>query len=607
MLTAPMTPMLLRMTGPMILGIIAILAFNLVDTFFIGMLGTQALAAISFTFPVTFVVTSLTMGLGAGLCALLGHALGQGRHDEAARITTDCLCLAVILVSLLAGLGALTITPLFTLLGASPELISLIHDYMLIWYLTVPMLVVPMVGNAAIRTTGDTKTPSLVMGVAGLVNGVLDPLLIFGPGPFPEWGIRGAAIATSLSWLMAMLVSLYILRHREGLLRWRLSPRPQLLAHWRALLHVAVPASFTNMLNPLANAVLMIIFAGLGTEVVAAYGAASRVEALLLIVMMALSSVLAPFISQNCGAGNPARAKAALLLCMRFALIFQLGVYVLTWLLAPFIADLFSDHPQVVRLIVLYLHLVPIGYGFQGMVMLLASALNGVRASAVSLLINGVRLFVFLLPGPGWGQNWGENRGSIWGCCWRTWPPDCWHGGMPATDSSGCAIRGDPDGTARGSRLLFAFELPFDDVATPSRGLSGPVIARAWFKRLLASLEAPHLHPELIAANQLVGQHVAQPGLQQQDADNIAHKSRDNQQQARQRQHHATHHLAAGHLPQLHLLLGSEQGLDPLAAHQRRSQHGGQHQQANGRQGPDHGAHFDHDGELQQYQPDQQQ
>ncbi len=415
LLTAPMTSVLLRMTGPMILGIIAILAFNLVDTFFIGMLGTQALAAISFTFPVTFVVTSLAMGLGAGLSAVIGHALGQGKHDEAARITTDCLFLAVVLVTLLSLLGACTIQPLFRLLGASDQLIRLIYDYMLIWYLTVPMLVLPMVGNAAIRATGDTKTPSLVMTVAGLVNGVLDPLLIFGIGPFPEWGIRGAAIATSISWLMAMLVSLYILRHREGLLRWRLSPRPQLLAHWRALLHVAVPASFTNMLNPLANAVLMIIFAGLGTEVVAAYGAASRVEALLLIVMMALSSVLAPFISQNCGAGNPARARVALQFCMRFALLFQLGVYGLTWLLAPLIANLFSDHPQVVRLIILYLHLVPIGYGFQGMVMLLASALNGVRASSISFMFNGLRLFVFLLPGAWLGAELGGEQGVYLG------------------------------------------------------------------------------------------------------------------------------------------------------------------------------------------------
>ena len=309
MLTAPIPVVLRQMTGPMIFGIIAILAFNLVDTFFIGMLGTQALAAISFTFPVTFVVTSLAMGLGAGLSAVIGHTLGQGKHDEAAHLATDSLFLAVIMVALLSVGGALTIKPLFTLLGASAELISLIHDYMLIWYLTVPMLVLPMVGNAAIRATGDTKTPSVVMAVAGLVNGVLDPLLIFGIGPFPEWGIRGAAIATSISWLMAMLVSLYILRHREGLLLWRLSARPRLFQHWRSLLHVAVPASFTNMLNPLANAVLMTFFAGLGTEVVAAYGAASRVEALLLIVMMALASVLAPFISQNCGAGNPARAK----------------------------------------------------------------------------------------------------------------------------------------------------------------------------------------------------------------------------------------------------------------------------------------------------------
>lgn len=137
MLTAPAPVVLRRMTGPMILGIVAILAFNLIDTFFIGMLGTQALAAISFTFPVTFVVTSLAMGLGAGLSAVIGHTLGQGKHEEAARITTDSLFLAVIMVSLLSIGGALTIDPLFTLLGASHELISLIHDYMLIWYLTV--------------------------------------------------------------------------------------------------------------------------------------------------------------------------------------------------------------------------------------------------------------------------------------------------------------------------------------------------------------------------------------------------------------------------------------------------------------------------------------
>ncbi|QCG49590.1 MATE family efflux transporter [Aeromonas schubertii] len=395
---APIPALLARMTGPMIVGIVAILAFNLIDTFFIGLLGTEALAAVSFTFPVTFVVTSLIMGLGAGLSAVLGHTLGQGRHDEAAHFTTDALLLTLLMVSSLSLLGAATIDPLFRLLGASDRLIALIHDYMVIWYLTVPLLALPMVGNAATRATGDTKTPSLVMAVAGLVNGLLDPLLIFGWGPVPALGIKGAAIATSLSWLMAMLVSLRILYRRDRLLLLTLSPWPALKRHWQAVLHVALPAAFTNMLNPLANALLMMIFAGLGTEVVAAYGAASRVEALLLIVMMALSSVLAPFVSQNTGAGNPQRAHAALMLAMRFALLFQLLIYAIIWLLAPWVATLFSTHPVVVETMTRYLHLIPLGYGCQALVMLLASALNGVRASTIALLFNGLRLFGLLLP-----------------------------------------------------------------------------------------------------------------------------------------------------------------------------------------------------------------
>lgn len=431
LLSAPIPSVLWQMTGPMIFGIIAILAFNLVDTFFIGMLGTQALAAISFTFPVTFVVTSLTMGLGAGLSAVIGHALGQGKHEKAAHLATDSLFLAVILVALLSALGAFTIHPLFRLLGATDALIALIYDYMVIWYLTVPMLVLPMVGNAAIRATGDTKTPSIVMTAAGIVNGILDPLLIFGLGPFPAWGIQGAAIATSISWFIAMLLSVYILRQREGLLVWQLSARPQLIANWRTLLQVAIPASFTNMLTPLANAILMTIFASLGTEVVAAYGAASRVEALLLIVIMALSSVLAPFVSQNCGAKQIPRAHAAVQLSMRFAVLFQLLMYLFIALLAPFIARLFSDHPPVLHLISSYLYLVPLGYGFQGMMMLLASALNGVRASSISLRFNAVRLFGLLLPAAWLGAKWGQEQGIFLGillanlgagilACWYT-------------------------------------------------------------------------------------------------------------------------------------------------------------------------------------------
>ncbi|TDW56254.1 putative MATE family efflux protein [Oceanimonas baumannii] len=398
LLTAPIGPKLARMTGPMALGIVAILAFNLVDTFFIGLLGTEPLAAVTFTFPVTFVVTSLAMGLGAGLSASLGQALGAGQHGQAARFTSNSLLLSLLLIAGLSGLGLASMDILFALLGAGPELIPLIKDYMVVWYAASPMLIVPMVCNAAIRATGDTKTPGLVMLVAGLVNGVLDPLLIFGLGPFPALGIRGAAISSALSWLMAMVVALYLLQHREQLLSWQPPAFRQMLAHWRQLLHVAIPASFTSVLNPVATALLMLLLADFGNETVAAYGAASRIEAVVLIVMMALSSVLAPFISQNTGAGQHERSRHGLLLAMRFALIFQLVVFMVLWLLAPRIAEWFTDSPDVSALLQQYLRLVPLSYGLQGCFMLLGAALNGLRVSVISLMLNGLRLFGLLLP-----------------------------------------------------------------------------------------------------------------------------------------------------------------------------------------------------------------
>ena len=259
---------------------------------------------------------------------------GAGCADGQPASPPDCLFLAVILVSLLAGLGA-DHPPLFTLLGAgAPSHHPRLH---------ADLMAVPPAGrpHGRQRRHPDPRgyqDPHLVMGSPVLVNGVLDPLLIFGPGPSPIGHSAEAAIATSLSWLMAMLVSL-LPAAQAG--KTDLAPLP---AH--SCSPTGAPCCMWQCRPPLPTCsipwptpILMVIFAGLGTEVVAAYGAASRVEALLLIVMMALSSDP----SGDCGSReSPAPGKAALLLCMRFAhCCSQLGVYMLTWLLAPLnVADL---------------------------------------------------------------------------------------------------------------------------------------------------------------------------------------------------------------------------------------------------------------------------
>ncbi|ELL4668551.1 MATE family efflux transporter [Vibrio fluvialis] len=396
LLSAPIPNVLRQMTIPMIFGMVAILMFNLVDTFFISLLGTDALAAISYTFPVTFGVNCITMGIGVGLSTSIGRLLGQGDTSNAARFSTHGLLLAVTLVAIACTLGFFTIEPLFLLLGAKAELIPLIEQYMQVWYLTIPLLVIPMAGNSAIRATGDTKTPAKMMMLAGAINGCLDPLLIFGYGPFPELGIQGAAIASAFSWLGALIGSLYVLVKRDRLLA---PPHFASLRHdWQQILKIGTPAALSTAMSPISGALLMMMLSSHGTAAVAAYGAALRIESILILVLMSLTSALTPFMAQNFGAQNPTRSFSGLFLSLRFSLIFQLLVFIMMVPLSIPLAALFSQEQAVRDLLWHYLLVVPLSYGFQGVVMMLVSALNALHLPLKAFQWSFMRLFLFTLP-----------------------------------------------------------------------------------------------------------------------------------------------------------------------------------------------------------------
>ncbi len=402
LLSEPIAKVLRQMTVPMIFGLVAILMFSLVDTFFISLLGTQALAAISYTFPVTFVVNCITMGIGVGLATNIGRLLGQGAAHNAARFSTHGILLAIVLVILASGIGFFTIEPLFSLLGADAELIPLIKQYMQVWYLTVPLLVVPMTGNSAIRATGDTKTPAQIMMLSGSINGILDPLLIFGYGPFPELGIQGAAIASALSWLGALSGSFYVLVKRVHLLA--IPHLPSLSQDWRQILKIGTPAALSTAMNPISGALLMVLLSSYGTTAVAAYGAAQRIESILILVLMSLTSSLTPFMAQNLGADNPNRSFAGLFLSLRFSLLFQMMIFLMMVPLSIPLSKLFSQEAAVQELLWHYLLVVPFSYGFQGVVMMLISALNALHLPIKAFQWSFMRLFVFTIPAAWFGS-----------------------------------------------------------------------------------------------------------------------------------------------------------------------------------------------------------
>jgi putative MATE family efflux protein len=403
------------MTVPMIYGLILLMTFNLVDTFFVGLLGTEPLAAISFTFPITFTVISLTIGLGIGTSAVIAKALGKGDKASAKNLATSALYLSAIIVGMLAVMGYLLIDQTFLLLGASEALLPLIHQYMDLWFLGCICLIGPMIGNAILRADGDTKTPSIIMGSAGLINAVLDPVFIFGFGPVPAMGIEGAAVATIISWLFGLGFVLYILAIKRGLIHHHLMTIKDFIYSARGILHIGLPAAGANMLTPAASAVLTGIVANYGASAVAAFGVGSRIESIACIVVLALSMTLPPFISQNLGAGNMKRVEDGYKTSIKFVLGFQVLVYVVLVLAAPFIADVFSKEQAVADIIKLFIWILPLGYGFQGVIILTNSSFNALHKPMVALVLSVIRLFICYVPLAYIGSFWFGIQGFFMG------------------------------------------------------------------------------------------------------------------------------------------------------------------------------------------------
>ncbi len=351
---------LIRLTLPMVWGIFALVAFNLADTYYVGQLGTDRLAAMSFTFPVVMTLGSLALGLGVGASSIIARAIGQGDRSRVQRFTTNSLTLGVVAVAVLASLGLFTIDPLFTALGAGSDVLPFVRQYMQVWYIGMVFLVIPMIGNSAIRASGDTLTPSLIMTFAAGFNIVLDPLLIFGLWGFPELGLTGAAWATVIARAMTLVASLLVLKFKEQMLSSHFPDLEETLWCWRDILYVGLPAAGSSMITPISIGIITSLLAVHGSVAVAGFGVASRVESFAMIVLMALSASIGPFVGQNWGAEKYGRVTQALQQSYLFCLGWGGLMAVLLAASTSRIVPLFNTDPEVIAIATTYLWIVPI-------------------------------------------------------------------------------------------------------------------------------------------------------------------------------------------------------------------------------------------------------
>jgi putative MATE family efflux protein len=418
------------MAVPMVWGLLATMLMNVIEAFYIAHLGREALAAFSFTFPVVMVLTSVGIGLGAGTSSAIARAIGEGDEHKAQRLATDAMSLTFILSVAVCALGWFTLEPLFLAMGATPELIPLIRSYMSIWYFSAPCLLVPMVSLAALRAMGMSQIQGYLMSGAALFNVLLAPLCIFGYGVIPAMGLQGAAIATLITRLCMLVIALVILRRRVNLLINPFAGWSPVVASWKIIFYVGVPAMCANVIIPVASAIVVKMMAVYGTDAVAGLGIAMRIEPLMLIVFYALSGVIGPFFGQNSGAGKYARLSEAVNVLTRFSLVLGLALAIILWLFGGTIASLFGGHTEVIVIASSYLAIAPISYGAYGIIMSINAAFNGLGRPLPAMILSAARVLFIFLPLAYFGQLFWHMQGifiatavtnimiAVWGWWW---------------------------------------------------------------------------------------------------------------------------------------------------------------------------------------------
>ncbi len=416
-LEGPVGPVLARLTVPMILGISSSSFSGAIDAFFIGRLGSRELGAYGFSFPVGLVLNSLIMGLGIGTASVVARTIGEGRPERVRQVTTHAFWMGLIVALGLAGLGVLTLLPLFRLLGADADVLPLVGRYMTVWYAGLPLILLPMIGNNAIRATGDTRTPSLLLLTAAGLNALFDPLFIFGWGIFPRLGLAGAAWASVVSQGLTLAAVLLVLRWREGMLDFVRPKLAELVESARRIGSVAVPAAMTRIVFPVSMLLITGLVAGYGSKSVGALAVAGRIETLVMIVVVALSASLVPFVGQNWGAGKPERSLQGLRASLRFSFVWGLAVSLGLFFGAPWIARIFAKDPEVVAPTVSYLRIVCWSLGLQGMSTLVSSAFNAVNRALYSTAITLLRMFVLYVPLAYLGAHFWGLPGIFAGAC----------------------------------------------------------------------------------------------------------------------------------------------------------------------------------------------
>jgi putative MATE family efflux protein len=383
---------ILLLSIPMVLEMVMESIFAVVDIFFVSKLGAHAVATVGITESLMTIVYAIAMGLAVGTTALISRRIGEKNHEGAAVTAFQAIAIGLLVSLLIAVPGASFASRLLDLMGAEDEMVREGFMYTGIMLGSNGIIMLLFIINAVFRSAGDAAISMRVLWIANLINIILDPLLILGIGPFPELGIKGAAIATTTGRGIGVAYQFWLLFNGKG--RVQLKVRHmyiQVKVLWR-LIRLSLGGIGQSLIATTSWIGLVRIIAEFGSEVLAAYTIAIRVVIFTLLPSWGLSNAAATLVGQNLGANQPDRAQRSVWHTAKVNMVFM-GLVALIFIMYPgFFIRIFIDDPDIIASGAVCLRIIAYGYVLYAMGMVMVQALNGAGDTGTPTLIN---LFCF--------------------------------------------------------------------------------------------------------------------------------------------------------------------------------------------------------------------
>jgi putative MATE family efflux protein len=398
MTTGAITPKLVSLAWPLVAGNLLQTFYNLADMFWVGRVGPNAVAAVSLMFPTAWMFVSVAMGLTAASVALVSQHVGAGDDRKADNVVAQTAMLTVAVALALSTFGYVFRHPLLSLIGAEGQVYAYSLQYIEVLFVSIPFTFLFFVFRAVLRGAGDTRTAMWLMVLSAGVNVVLDPFLILGYGPFLERGVRGAAVATLISRVIAAIIGIAILVKGDWGVQLRLG---DLRPDWpvmKKLVDVGYPGTIDGLARSFAAVAMAALVARFGPIPTAAYGVGLRLMSVSWTVSGAVGQATATGVGQNLGAETPDRAATVTWKATAGTMAVLFGAGALMYAFPAGAMRVFIDDPEVVAAGVNFLRIIGPFLAFFGGLMVVQGGFRGAGDTRTAMALSFLSRWIFRIP-----------------------------------------------------------------------------------------------------------------------------------------------------------------------------------------------------------------